>query len=86
MYLKMRFLGIVALLHRSVSHHHPPPIRSQQHTLPILQIFLFFIFLFSAQSKHFCLCVLRRWRVVWNRAKGCRCFCRLILGVAISLL
>lgn len=44
MCLKIAYLGIIALLLHSILAY-PPPIRSQQHTLPLLKIFIFFIFL-----------------------------------------
>lgn len=48
-YLKIAYLTIVGLLLR-IRRRHPPPIRSQRHTLPLLKIFIFFIFFSTTLS------------------------------------
>ena len=65
MYLKIAFLGMQ--YYCCVSYHGAPPlIRSQQHTLPTLKIFYFFIF--SAKVLTWCF----RYR--------CACFVFVLVG------
>ena len=54
-YLRIRFSAIIVLLHHSVPDA-PPLTRSQQHTLPLLKIFIFlffYFFYFQRKAKQF---------------------------------
>ena len=70
MYLKIAFSAIVC--YHCVSYYGvPPPRRSQQHTLPILKIFLFFYFFSKGVNLMFplLLCILRVCVGRWGRSR-----------------